>query len=57
MSIDTIKGDDNLELVFSEIGGFGIYQIYLLILLCIPCTMSSFFMDHFLFASATLDYR
>lgn len=52
-----IKDDDSLDKVFTEIGEFKIYQIYLLILICIPCAMSAAFSSHFIFASATLDYR
>lgn len=53
----TIKDDDSLDKVLTEIGGFKTYQFYLFFLLSIPVALSAGFVFEFVFASATLDYR
>lgn len=56
MGID-VKDDDSLDKVFVEVGEFKIYQIFLILLICIPSVLSAVFQVHFIFVTATLDYR
>lgn len=56
MSSD-IENDDSLDRVYAEIGEFKIYQMFLILLLCIPSVLPALFTNNFIFAAATLDYR
>lgn len=55
MSVDA--ADYNIDTIFSEIGGFGPFQILSLFLICIPNIISTTYTVNYIFASNSLDYR
>lgn len=52
-----VGGDNNLEMVFAEVGEFGVFQILTFLLICIPNTISATYMVNYMFAINSLDYR
>lgn len=56
MSVD-IAANSDLDIVFAEVGEFGIYQIALFMLMCIPNALSATFVMNYMFTANTLDYR
>lgn len=54
------KKDDNtvdMDVILTEIGEFGKFQIINFILICLPIALSIAFMYNFIFTSAGMDYR
>lgn len=49
--------DTNLDVILTEVGGFGPYQIINFILICIPTALSATYVVNFMIAANTLDYR
>lgn len=52
--------DDNhnsMDVVFAEIGDFGVFQIVNIILICIPSILSATYMVNYVFAADSLNYR
>lgn len=56
MSVDLTAISD-LDTIFAEVGEFGIYQIAIYMLICIPNAISATFVMSYMFAANTLDYR
>lgn len=56
MSVDSTAGSD-LDTIFAEVGEFGIYQIAIYLLICIPNALSATFVMNYMFTANTLDYR
>lgn len=56
MSMDS-TADSDLDTVFAEVGEFGIYQIAIFLLICIPNALSATFVMNYMFTANTVDYR
>lgn len=47
----------DLDSIFIEIGDFGLFQICIYALLCMPVILISWFTFEFVFSAGSLDYR
>lgn len=47
----------NLDVIFTEIGEFGVFQVVSLILICIPSLFSASYVVNYIFTANPLDYR
>lgn len=56
MSVD-LTAESDLDTIFAEVGEFGIYQIAIYMLICIPNALSATFVVNYMFTANTLDYR
>lgn len=56
MSADS-TADSDLDSIFTEVGEFGIYQIAIFLLICIPNALSATFVMNYMFTANTIDYR
>lgn len=56
MSVDS-TADSDLDTIFAEVGEFGIYQIAIYLLICIPNALSATFVMNYMFTANTLGYR
>lgn len=49
--------NNNLDVIFTEIGEFGVFQVVSLILICIPSLFSASYVVNYIFTTNALDYR
>lgn len=56
MSVD-VAAEANLDVLFTEIGDFGLYQIVTFALICIPNMISATFIVNYIFTANIMDYR
>lgn len=54
---DEVGDDSNLDIIFAEVGEFGIFQVIAYTLICIPTILTSTYAVNYIFSSNTLDYR
>lgn len=52
-----LTAESDLDTIFAEVGEFGIYQIAIYMLICIPNALSATFVVNYMFTANTLDYR
>lgn len=57
MSAKKDESTVDVDVIFTEIGEFGKFQIVYFILICLPIALSIAFMYNFIFTSAGMDYR
>lgn len=57
MGRDDDNNDNDLDVVFTEIGEFGVFQVFTFVLICIPNMMFATYVVNYIFATNTLDYR
>lgn len=55
MSVES--ADANLDGIFNEVGGFGLFQAITFALICIPTIISSGTYVNYMIAANTLDHR
>lgn len=49
--------DTNLDAILTEVGEFGVFQVFTYLLLCIPSAISATYVVNYMFSANTLDYR
>lgn len=47
----------DLDKIFIEIGDFGLFQMFIYALICMPVLLISWFTFEFVFTAGSLDYR
>lgn len=57
MSVSDISPDTDLETVLTEVGAFGLYQVIIYFMICIPSTLSATYQVNYMFSANTLEYR
>lgn len=48
---------NNLDVIFTEIGEFGLFQAVSLVLICIPSLLSASYVVNYIFTANALNYR
>lgn len=56
MGVD-VSGDSSLDAVLTEVGEFGLFQVFTYILICIPNLISAATFVNYMIAATTLDHR
>lgn len=49
--------NNNLDIIFAEVGEFGVFQVVPLILICIPSLVSASYVVNYIFTTNKLVYR
>lgn len=56
MSVD-MSADSSLDTILTEVGGFGLFQIFAFALVCIPTILTATYEVNYMISANTLDYR
>lgn len=49
--------DSNIDVIFTEVGAFGLFQIVTYLLISIPNIISATYVVNYIISANTLDYR
>lgn len=52
-----MSADSNLDVILTEVGEFGLFQIVSYLLICIPSALSATYVVNYMISASSLEYR